>query len=145
MLGGLKSIWETLTNLPQLIVDGIKDIFIPDVEYIQSSFNSFIAELKMKFGFDTDFFDGLFDSERPVTDIFVDYTIPSVGDFRLKVFDTKYLYDGVSYFRPFIRGFIVLLMGLYNVRMALSFIRQDAGVVAGKAVSMEMNARKEKK
>lgn len=90
----------------------------------------------MKFSFDTEFFDTMFDDERPVTDVFADYTIPGVGKFNFKFFDTQYLYDGVTYFRPFIRGFVVLLMAFFNIRMILSFIRQDAGVVAGKAVSM---------
>lgn len=91
----------------------------------------------MKFSFNTDFFDTLFDAERPVTDIYGDYAVSGVGSFKLKMLDTKYLYDGVTYFRPFIRGFIVLLMAIYNVRMVLSFIRQDAGVAVGKSEDIQ--------
>lgn len=91
----------------------------------------------MKFSFDTEFFDTLFDDERPVTDIFADYNIVGVGSFNFKFLDTQFLYDGVTYFRPFIRGFIVLLLAFYNVRMVLSFIRQDAGVVAGKGEDIQ--------
>lgn len=83
----------------------------------------------MKFSFDTEFFQILFSRETPVQDINTEYYINGVGTFNLKIFDTKYLYQGVEYFRPFIRGFIALLIVLFNVRSALSFIRQDAGVV----------------
>lgn len=122
--------------IAQKVVDGIKSIFIPDTEDINDKFMSFLDELKMKFQFDTEFFEGVFRDEQPVTDIDGTVNIPGVGDLDVKFFDTKYFVDGVTYFRPFVRGFIVLLLGLYNIRMLLSFIRQDAGVVAGKSVKM---------
>ena len=90
----------------------------------------------MKFSFDTDFFENLISSEQPVTDVYMDYTIPGVGDFNLKVFDTNFFVQGVTYFRPFIRGFIVLLIAFFNIKMLMSFIRQDAGVITGKGVDM---------
>lgn len=105
---------------------------MPDSEYINGKFQTFLQEMKMKFNFDTEFFEGLFESESPVGDVEMDYNVPGVGNMKFTVFDSKFFIDGVTFFRPFIRGFIVLLMGLYNVRMVLSFIRQDAGVVAGK-------------
>lgn len=92
--------------------------------------------MKLKFNFDTDFFESLFDEEEPVTDIEGDYHISGVGNMKLKFFDTKFLVDGVNYFRPFIRGFLILLLALYNIKQVLSFIRQDAGIVTGKAVDM---------
>lgn len=164
MLGGLKSVWEAITNLPQLIADklsqfftdikeaiqglptlilnGIRDIFIPDTEYIENAFNSFLQELKMKFSFDTEFFENVLSTDgHPVTDVNQDYEIPGVGTLNLKFFDTKYLVDGVTYFRPFIRGFLVLLMAFYNIKMIIGFFRQDAGIVTGKAVDMEMRSR----
>lgn len=134
MLGDI-GLW--ILDIPNKIKEGLKEIFVPDTEYIESSFESFRNELKMKFSFDTEFFDTLFDDERPVTDIFTEYNIAGVGSFNLKVFDTKFFYDGVTYFRPFIRGFIVLLLAFYNVRMVLSFVRQDAGVVAGKGADID--------
>lgn len=88
----------------------------------------------MKFSFDTEFFKNLFTDGQPVTDIEGDYYISGVGNFHLTFFDTKYFVQGVEYFRPFIRGFLVLLMALYNIKMVLGFVRQDAGVVTGKGV-----------
>lgn len=122
--------------MPDTILNGIRSIFIPDTDEIQNKFDSFLNELKMKFSFDTDFFENLFSGEAPVTDVITDITIPNVGTFKLKLFDTKYFIDGVTYFRPFIRGFLILLLALYNVKQILSFIRQDAGIATGKAVDM---------
>lgn len=92
--------------------------------------------MQSKFGFDTGFMETLFNGEEPVEDIYGNYYVSGVGTLKLKFFDSTFIHQGVSYFRPFIRGFLVLLMALYNIRMVLSFIRQDAGVVAGKAVRM---------
>ena len=128
----LYKISDTLTGLPKQILDGIRDIFIPDADEIQAKFFNFIENLKVKFNFDTDFFTGLFNTETPVEDITTQYYIHGVGNFYLKLLDTKYFVQGVEFFRPFIRGVLVLFMGFYNVRMGLSFIRQDAGVVSGK-------------
>ena len=71
--------------------------------------------------------------ETPVGDEYMDYYIPGVGNFEFKVLDTKFFVDGVTYFRPFIRGFLVLLMLLYHIRMLISFFGYDAGVVAGRS------------
>lgn len=95
----------------------------------------------MKFNFNTDFFENLLVDGTPVTDINGEYEIHGLGKLNLKFFDTKFLVDGVEFFRPFIRGFIILLLALYNIKMILGFIRQDAGIVTGKAVDMEMKAR----
>lgn len=165
MLGGLETVWQAIVNLPQLISDKlsgffediesaitglpdrvanlIKEIFIPDTEYINNAFDSFLEEMKMKFSFDTEFFESILSTEgHPVTDVNSDYDIPGVGTLNLKFFDTKYLVQGVDYFRPFIRGFLVLLMALYNIKMIIGFFRQDAGVITGKAVDMEMGGKK---
>ena len=128
-------------ELPSRILNGIKDIFIPDVDALNLEFRSFLQELKMQFNFDTDFFENIATDGTPVQDVEGDYSISGVGTFKLKFFDTKFLYQGVEYFRPFIRGFIVLLLAFYNIKMLLGFIRQDAGVVTGKAVDMEMKGR----
>ena len=89
--------------------------------------------MKMKFGIDTSFFESLFDSESAVSDTYVDYSIPGVGSFNLKVFDAKYLVEGVTFFRPFIRGFLVLLMFLFHVKQLIGFFGYDAGVVTGRS------------
>lgn len=154
MLGGIKSVWQAVTNLPSLIadalsgafdavkdavlslpnliLDGIKSIFIPDTNYIKDRMESFTDEMAMKFSFDTEFFEDLFQAEKPVEDIEMDYNITGVGDFKLKVLDTSFFVQGVTYFRPFIRGFLVLLMLLYHIKQLIGFFGYDAGVIAGR-------------
>lgn len=91
----------------------------------------------MKFSFDTEFFENLLDSEQPVTDTYMDYAIPGVGNFKLKVFDASFLIDGITYFRPFIRGFLVLMMFLFHVKNLIGFFGYDAGVVTGRNEHIE--------
>lgn len=56
----------------------------------------------------------------------------------IPILNSSYLLDGVAYFRPYIRAFIVFLLVLYNIRMFLSFIGHDAGVLAGKVGSASL-------
>lgn len=107
---------------------------MPNEEYMEEALQTFQEELKRKFNFDTEFFESLFDTGSPVEDVKGDYNIPGVGKLNLTFFDTSFFVDGVNYFRPFIRGFLVLMMALYNIKQVLGFIRQDAGVVTGKAI-----------
>ena len=167
LFSGIKSVWQAITDLPSLIgnalkgffdnvvsaitslpnaiINGIKAIFIPDTDYIESSFNSFTQELKLKFNFDTEFFENLFQSESPVTDVYVDYDVPYVGKFKFKVLDADFLVTGITYFRPFIRGFLVLLMALYNIKQLIGFFGYDAGVVAGRSEWVAYNKADTKK
>lgn len=103
--------------------------------------DAFIETIDMKFGFDPTFMTNLFGGEQPVKDINADYHIAGLGTFNFKFLDTHFLYEGVSYFRPFIRGFLVLLMAIYNIRMALGFIRQESGTAAGVAVEASVDSR----
>lgn len=130
--------------MPTLILDGIKSIFVPDAEYINTAFNSFTDEMALKFSFDTDFFESLFQAETPVEDITTDYNIPGVGNFNIKVFDTNFFVEGVKYFRPFIRGFLVLLMLLYHIKQLIGFFGYNAGVVAGRSEGI-VEAKKSQK
>jgi len=115
---------------------------------INTYVEAFCDEILMKFGIHLDFFSVLFEEEMPVTDIAIpSYEIKGVGYFVIQVLDTKYFVQGITYFRPFIRGFLVFLIGLYNVRMFLAFIRQDLGIAIGKGADVhnELNKDKESK
>lgn len=125
-------------------MDGIKEIFIPDKEVLQSTFNDCVKDIKMKFGFDTSVFEDLFDGERPVEDVEGNYTISGVGTFKLKFLDTSFLKDGISFFRPLIRGFLVLMLLLYNIKQLIGFFGYDAGVVQGRSEYIQSERRQQK-
>lgn len=126
-----------------MIIDGIKGIFVPDTEEIETQFDAFMNEMAMKWGFDDSFFTGLFNNEAVVSDVKTDYYIPNVGTFNFTVFDSSFFVQGVAYFRPFIRGFLVLMMMLYHIRQLIGFFGYDAGVVAGR--SEHIKSAREKK
>lgn len=87
----------------------------------------------MKFGVDTSVFENLFTAETPVKDINFEYSIPGLGKFTLPALDVSFFVDGVAYFRPIIRGFLVLLMLLFHVKQCIGFFGYDAGVVTGRS------------
>lgn len=128
-----KEVKDAILSLPSLILEGIKEIFIPDAEYIDTTFTGFVNELKMKFGVDTGFFENLFRGESAVEDVKGNYTIPGVGSFNLTFLDTRFFVQGVTYFRPFIRGFFVLLIALFHVKQLIGFFGYNAGVVQGRS------------
>lgn len=135
----LSSIWNAITNLPTLILEGVKAIFVPDTEFIKTAFNSFIDELKFKFNIDYSVFESLFQAEQPVTDVNADYNLSGVGTFNLKFFDKTFFIQGVQYFRPFIRGFLVLMMLFYNIKQLIGFFGYNAGVVQGRDEWIDYN------
>lgn len=93
----------------------------------------------MKFGIDTGFFSNLFSGESAVEDVDGNYTILGVGTFNLTFLDASWIVDGVTYFRPFIRGFLVLLMMLYHVKQLIGFFGYNAGVVQGRSDWVDYN------
>lgn len=73
----------------------------------------------------------LFGEERPIDDVTGSYTVPGVGSFEFKFLDSHYLKEGIAVFRPYIRGFIVLLLVFYNANQFAKFFGIDIGIVAG--------------
>lgn len=96
-----------------------------------------VADIKALVGVKYDSFQGIFDYEKPVDDISGTYNLYGIGNFNLKFLDTTYLKDGIAYFRPVIRGFLVLLMLLYHVRQLIGFF----GYNSGAAVEKELDRR----
>lgn len=112
------------------IINGIKDIFIPDTEVIKGQFDSTIENIQRTFNLNIDSFEGLFNgiSEQPVTDIKGEYNINGLGTMEITFLKADYLQQGVDFFRPFLRGFIILLLLLYHYKQVLTFIGQDPAI-----------------
>ena len=100
------------------------------MEEVESIFNSAVDSISSKFGFQEFDLNNLGSSSSAPDDITEDYEISGVGTLKLKFFDTKYLIQGVEFFRPIIRGFLILLTVLFSWRMFLSFIGHDLGAAA---------------
>lgn len=115
---------DKLTALPGLILDGIKDIFIPEAEVIEEKMTSGLEAIALTLDANWNALDGLFDGERPVEDIKADIPVPGLGTMELTILDSEYLIRGVHYFRPYIRGFLTLLLILFHWQNILGLIRQ---------------------
>lgn len=130
----LGSIGESIASLPSkivdLIVEGIKGIFIPDTEEIKAQFNNMVSDIQRSFGLQVDSLEWLVNgvTEESITDTKADYNIPGVGAFNLTFLDSTYLKQGIEFFRPLIRGFVVFLLILYNYKQILTFIGQDPSI-----------------
>ena len=109
---------QALVDLGKAIIDGlldgIKKIFVPDMDEI----NNDIAEMKQafesKFGVSTDI-GSIFGKSESISDIQQD---------GITYVSMKYVRKAVDYFRPYIRGFIVFMMIIYNLNQILCLIGQ---------------------
>lgn len=152
VVDGLASVWQSLSDipskiadklssffsdlkdailgLPNLILEGIKDIFIPDTAVIEANLDATVDNISSQLGVQFNTLDRLFDREAAPEDVTEEYNLPGVGNLQLKFFDSDFLISGVALMRPYIRGFLVLLLCLYNWRQLMTFIGQDPSISA---------------
>lgn len=116
-----RSTYEFVITIPEKIFEGIKRIFIPDTDKIQTSINSLQSVAKSKFGVESVDLSGIMGVGTEVTNH--SGTVDILGySFSADFLDVTYLIQGVTMFRPYIRGFIILLIFLYNINQFLNFI-----------------------
>ena len=129
----LKDIANGIIQIPLTIasylIEILEDIFVPDTEVINQQFNTTMNNLKNKIGINIYDLNLLFSSAGSPVDLNNNYTIYGVGTMNLKFVDYKYLVDGVNFFRPYIRGFIVLLLFFFNIRQLLSMFGISSGEI----------------
>ena len=139
----IRSLGRSISNLPNTIVNGITSFFVPNSASLMNKLVEFSDELKEKFNFDTTAFESLFTDEKPVEDFEIDYTIPNVGDFHFTVLEADWLQWGVEQLRPYLKGFIVLMLMLYNIRQLIGFFGYNSGVVAGRSEHIQSSIKKQ--
>lgn len=128
----LTSVVENIKALPGLIIDGIlnglREIFIPDTVELENTLDAMVDNIGSQLGVQFNTLDRLYEREAAPEDVNIDYNLPGVGVLNLKILDTDFLIDGVAMMRPYIRGFMVLLLVLFNWSQVLSFIDQNPNI-----------------
>ena len=120
--------WHSITDLPNKIGLLIKDIFVPDTDELDYKIDAMVENISSQLGVQFNTLDRLFSRERAPEDVEENYNLSGVGTLKLKFFDSEYLIQGVAYMRPYIRGFIVLLLVLFVWRQIMSLIGQNPEV-----------------
>lgn len=108
----------------------IKSVFVPEPEVVKSQMVGLVEDISHTFNLTIDSDQWLVDSftEEAIPDEKGQYHISGVGTLELTFFDTSFLKRGIEFFRPIIRGFIVLLLAFYHYRQVLTFIGQDPNI-----------------
>lgn len=123
------------------ISDLIYEVFVPDTELINQQFNNTVSNLKGRLGITMYNLDNLFEDSAAPLDVKANYNIHGVGTMNLPFANYKFLADGVNFFRPFIRGLIVLLLFIFNVRQLMSMFGLSTGEIIGYSASKEGDSK----
>lgn len=112
------------------LLDRIIEIFVPNVEEMDTQFNDFRQTLTDKFNLHFSAIESLKNlGSKPVEDVESSYDFGGyVGTLNVKMFDSNPIVQALSTFRPIIRGFIIFCLLLFNVNQVLSFIGQHSGI-----------------
>jgi hypothetical protein len=134
----VSNIWNAVKGIPDAIFEGIKRIFIPDTDKIQSSIDKLKDVAKSKFGVESVDLSGIMGVGTEISNH--SGTVEILGySFTADFLDVSYLISGVTTFRPYIRGFIILLIFLYNINQFLHFIGAG-GLSLGANIVTRMNS-----
>ena len=134
MISSLNSVKDSILNLPETILNGLSNLFIPNIENMKTSFNSFIDYMTTKFGFNSliDTLHNLVDSSLNGSsvgaadlnkDFSINYnntTIPlkfSLPFSNIITDSTKNIFDG------YLKGFFFILLIFYNLSEIYFLIR----------------------
>lgn len=103
---------EHIKNIPDLILSGIKSLFVPEEGYLDEKLESLEKKYLGMLGFSVEDFENTlkkFSDEKAIDDVVITYNIGGVQK-EITILDTSFLVYGVDFMRPYVRGFIVLLM-----------------------------------
>ena len=117
----LSSIFDSIVSIPEQIFEFIKRIFIPDTDKIQKSIDLLSNKFREKFGLNSYDLSGIIGTESEISNH--SGTVNICGyEISATFLDVSYLIKGINTFRPYIRGFVALLLILYNINQLLGFI-----------------------
>lgn len=91
-------------------------LFIPPDDVFDIEIDKFFVKLDSKFGSVLSYdYNQLFSQEVSPADFYID---SQWGN--LKILDMSFVIMGVNYFRPYIRGFIALMLVFYHIRQIMA-------------------------
>lgn len=126
MFRWLADLWEGICSIPELLLNGIKSIFVPDTDDMQDKFTSFTSQVSpatMDDGENS--LGGLLDVESSEpADISSDYNVGGLNLSDVKFLNLEYFKQGVVYFRPVINGFLTWVLFMFYYNQLLSFLGQ---------------------
>jgi hypothetical protein len=121
----LTSGWEIVSGIPDAVFEGVKSIFIPEedditgvVEEISNSFDDLLISYDLK---------ALWSSSQSIEDVKV-----TMYGSTATIIDTSTYKKVIKEIRPYIRGFLALLLVLFNVNQFLALIGQSPISLTGK-------------
>ncbi len=145
----LSDLWDTIKGIPDLIISGLKSLILPDKDYFSNKKLQIENSFSRLLGFDVSSVSEFFDSSNVVSTNLEakehDYSIHGVGTVKLKAFDNKFLIEGVNKFKPFIRGFVVLMLVFFHLNNILNLIGQASLTSAAGTLSQSSNSKGGKK
>lgn len=121
----LHEVVTAVTNLPDLIVNGIKRIFIPDAEIVNGKIEALKKEM-YRLGVVSYDMSGIFNSEKPFEDI----TCTVMGS-KVTIVNMAVVDKVVTHFRGVIRGFMWLMLVFYNFNQFMGLIGQKSMTLGG--------------
>ena len=121
MIATVQGFWDFVITLPTLIINGIKSVFIPDPDNINASIETLKKSFLDTFGIGDFDLSGVMGVSSEVSN--KSGTVSILGfEFEGTFLDVTYIKRAVEDFRPYIRGFILLLLGLYNINQVANFL-----------------------
>lgn len=132
IFSGVQALIELIKSIPSLILDGIKSIFIPDPDDMNNLYVGLLDEVNEKYGFDFDM-GSLFGSEKQPDDITGKYSVGPLS-WNLTFVSWGFLIDAVAALRPYIRGWLILMLVFYNMKQFGMLFNID-GLIGGMSPS----------
>lgn len=118
------SLANEVTQIPIAFVNGVMSIFIPDKEFIVGKVE-YLTEQFKTLGIGSLDMSAMFKGEKPIDDIKVNMYGQSITIVRMDIVNSA-----LRKFRSVIRGFIGLLLILYNYNQFMALIGQP-GITFG--------------
>ena len=109
---------EKIENLPATIINGIKDFIVPDADFISEKV-AYLQETFAGLGVSSYDMSPIFEKEAPLDDLKVDMYGQELTIVRFDIAN-----EAIGFFRKIIRGFITLLLVMYNYDMFMGLIGQ---------------------